>query len=113
MRSFLFQEQEPAATYPPNTDPPGKDLHLRREPTVDIPDMPPYMGRTFPAMCEFWLLTREWTAVYYVSDGTPVRDRTSFEFAHATFQKLLSWSDNLNTQLARGDKISHHGIIFQ
>jgi hypothetical protein len=113
----MFQEEEPAVKYPPSVDPPGNGLHLSVDPatgdTQESPDLPCYMGRTFPAMCEFCLITREWTMLYYVSDDTPVFHRASFEFAQTIFQKLVKLSDNLNTLLARGDKATHHVIIFQ
>ncbi|PWI64680.1 hypothetical protein PCL_08689 [Purpureocillium lilacinum] len=116
MRSFMFHEEEPAAKYPPNADPPGAaprpyfdDLDRVAAPVHKLPH---YMGQTFPVMCEFWLLTSEWTTVYYVADGTPVVDRVPLGFAQEAFQKLLTWSDNLATLMARGDQSSHHGIIF-
>lgn len=113
----MFQEEEPAARYPPNTDPPGKGVHLTSNnwtgAATHPPSLPYYMGRTFPATCEFWLLTREWTTVYYVSGRMPIRDRVSLHFARGIFQRLLAWSDKLHTMLVRGDKSSHHSIIFQ
>lgn len=115
MRSFMFQETELSGMYPPSFDPPGKDMHLSPEnSTVDTQTgFSSYMGRTFPAMCEFWSLTRDWMTIYYISDGMPTHHRVSFDFAYKTFQKLLVWSDKLHTMLARGDHSSHHSIIFQ
>jgi hypothetical protein len=92
MRSFMFQEEELAARFPPAIGIPGCGTHLHLDPGADggnSIDLPDYMGRTFPAMCQFWLLTSEWTAVYYTGDRTPVGDRVSLEFAQRTFQKLL------------------------
>lgn len=113
----MFHEEEPAAKYPPTADPPGTAPHPYFEKLAGIATpvhkLPYYMGQTFPAMCEFWLLTSEWTTVYYVAGGTPVIDRVPLEFAQEAFQKLLNWSDNLATLLARGDQSSHHCTIFQ
>jgi hypothetical protein len=113
----MFQEEEPAAKYPPRTEPPGK-LAPHRFDRSDVNTLAPgespsYMGETFPAMCDFWLLTSEWTTLYYTAHSLPVISRVPVEFAHETFHKLLSWSDNLTTPLARGDKVFHHGMILQ
>lgn len=117
MRSFMFHEEEPASKYPPNADPPGtmyyQDLDKLAAEATTLHKLPCYMGQTFPAMCKFWLLTSEWMTVYYRADSAPVVDRVPLEFAHLAFQKLLIWSDNLDTMLARGDKSSHHSTIFQ
>lgn len=71
----MFQEEEPAAKYPPIAEPPGKNLYLLPEKSaVDTPEqprLPGVMGATFPIMCEFWLLTCKWTTVYYTSNSMP------------------------------------------
>ncbi|POR32983.1 Nitrogen assimilation transcription factor nirA [Tolypocladium paradoxum] len=116
MRSFMFQEEEPAAKYPPMGEPPGGGVHLRYD-ELDTDGVasntpPAYMGQTFPAMCEFWVLTSKWTSVYYTPGGQPVLGRVPFEFAYGIFQKLLAWSDNLHILLARGDQSPHHSVIL-
>lgn len=118
MRSFMFQEEEPAARYPPKGEPPGGGVHLRSDELgmdslAASVAMPAYMGQTFPAMCEFWVLTSKWTSVYYMPGGQPVLGRVPFAFANGIFQKLLAWSDNLHILLARGDQSSHHSVILQ
>ncbi|KAJ6439386.1 Nitrogen assimilation transcription factor nirA [Purpureocillium lavendulum] len=117
MRSLLFQEEEPAAKYPPKAHPPGQTTafqraHLAPDTAAPTPSLPTYMEQTFPNMCDFWLLTSQWTTLYYVSGKTPIVDRVSAEFAHETFRKLLAWIDNLDIMLARGDMSSHHCIIL-
>jgi len=117
MRSFMFQEKEPAVKFPPAMGIPGSPSYLRAEETgldgVTPDELPDYMGRTFPAICHFWLLTSEWILVYYNADNTPVSRRVSMEFAERMFKKLLDWSDHLHTMLARGHGSPHHSIILQ
>lgn len=86
--------------------------HFPTDTTPQLP-LPPYMGQTFPNICDFTLLTSEWVAVYYVSGNAPIPGRVAVEFAHRMFRKLLAWFDNIDTMLARGDKSTHHCIIFQ
>jgi hypothetical protein len=113
----MFQKEEPAMKFPPRFSPPGSGSHLRSDEirTGDLPshDLPSYMGRTFPAMCQFWVLTGEWTSVYYTPEQTPVLGRVPVEFAEKTFRKLLAWADNLHIMLARGDQSTHHCVILQ
>jgi hypothetical protein len=113
----MFQEKELAVESPPHTRIPGRGSHLHsHELAVDgevADDLPAYMGRTFPAMCQFWLITSEWMSVYYSDEDRPVSDRVPVEFAERIFRKLLAWADNLHTILARGGQSRHHGIILQ
>ena len=112
----MFQKAEPAIHYPPMTNYPGERFHLHTRHAVGIEPLPkPLENRKqiFPAMCEFWVLTSKWTAVYYAAEGGPVINETSFAFAHTTFQELLAWSDSLDTMLARGDQSEQHESTLQ
>ena len=113
----MFQEGESALLFPPRAIPPGSDSHLRGDEATlaDISThvIPTDISQSFSVMCEFWSITSEWMSVYYAVETTPVLGRVPVEFANRVFQKLLAWSGTLNIMLARGDRSSHHSIIFQ
>jgi len=120
MNSFMFQSFEPSLEFPPLLQIPG--ALSDRESDEEVADgavshgLPQYMGRTFPAMCKFWVLTSEWTCRYYAptqGPHEPVVGRVPWEFAQATFKKLLAWTDGFHFMLARGDQIPHHTAILQ
>ncbi|KAK7985506.1 hypothetical protein PG996_005254 [Apiospora saccharicola] len=116
MRSFLCQTDEFAIGIAPTVNIPGSNSCLRSAELfgVDSPShvLPDYMGRTFPALCQFWALTSDWIAIYYREDPSPVCTRISVDFAEHTFQKLLAWSDSLHVMLARGPQSTHHAVIL-
>ncbi len=116
MRSLMFQEQELAARYPPTCDPPEGKHHPRNTSAINLEHS--HMNRedktgVFPAMCEFWVLTSEWTTVYYATPEVPASRRVPIEFARETFQKLLNWSDKLTAMMARGDQNRHQNTTLQ
>lgn len=117
MSSFMFQCSDPAVELPPLLDIPGamSDRQIDEEVADGAPsrDLPDYMGRTFPATCEFWVITSEWTSRYYLPTHEPVVGRVPWEFTQSVFKKLLQWTDGFHTRLARGDQIPHHGAILQ
>ncbi|KAK8002338.1 hypothetical protein PG989_002057 [Apiospora arundinis] len=116
MRSFLCQTYEFVTGIVPVVSIPGSNNHLPSAESfaVDPPShvLPDYMGRTFPALCQFWALTSDWMAIYYREDPSPVHTRVHVDFAEQTFQKLLAWSDSLHVMLARGAQSTHHTIIL-
>jgi hypothetical protein len=117
MHAFMFQRHEPALEFPPLLRVPGGASDRQRDEYVTdgaiSTTLPDYMGRTFPAMCGFWVLTGEWAARYYTSVQVPVVGRVPWSFAESMFEKLLAWSDGLHFRLARGDQSSHHITILQ
>ncbi|KAK7993912.1 hypothetical protein PG989_007293 [Apiospora arundinis] len=116
MRSFLCQTYEFVTGIVPVVSIPGSNNHIpsAKSFAVDLPShvLPDYMGRTFPALCQFWALTSDWMAIYYREDPSPVHTRVHVDFAEQTFQKLLAWSDSLHVMLARGAQSTHHTIIL-
>ncbi|MDB5911093.1 MAG: nitrate assimilation regulatory protein nirA [Massilia sp.] len=117
MNSFMFQCCDPAVEFPPLLDIPGAmdDRQVDEELTDGAPShgLPEYMGRTFPAMCGFWVITSEWTSRYYLPDHEAVVGRVPWQFTQSIFKKLLHWTDGFHSRLARGDQIPHHGAILQ
>jgi len=115
----MFQEAEPLVEFPPTAGVPGAGSQSQPDeaPTDEKKaarhNLPEYMGRTFPAMCQFWVLTSQWTSVYYTVDNSPVVGRVSVQFAVGIFEKLIAWADKLHIQLARGDQTAHHCTILQ
>ncbi|KAG5971061.1 hypothetical protein E4U55_001322 [Claviceps digitariae] len=72
------------------------------------------MGRTFQTLCGFWTLMQEVFAVYNNRlDPRPLRERVSLAFAEAKYQKLLAWSDSVESSVSRGEHSSGHVLIFQ
>ncbi|KAG6004552.1 hypothetical protein E4U21_000936 [Claviceps maximensis] len=73
---------------------------------------PLHMGRTFQTLCEFWTLMQEVFAVYNKLDSRPLRERVSLAFAEAKYQKLLAWSDNVESSVSREEHSPGHVLIF-
>lgn len=117
MNAFMFQSCEPAVAFPPLLVTPGALSDRQSDEAVmdgaPAHDLPDYMGRTFPALCGFWVITSEWTSRYYLPMPKPVVGRVPWSFAEAIFQKLLDWADGLHFRLARGDQTPHHSTILQ
>ncbi|KAB5528009.1 hypothetical protein GE09DRAFT_975620 [Coniochaeta sp. 2T2.1] len=119
MNSFMFQTYDPSLEFPPQLSIPGAMSDRKGDEEVADGEtshgLPDYMGRTFPAMCSFWVLTSEWTSRYYMpphGPHEPVVGRVPWEFAQSTFKKLLAWTDGFHFLLARGDQIPHHTAIL-
>ncbi|KAI1841232.1 hypothetical protein JX266_012544 [Neoarthrinium moseri] len=75
--------------------------------------LPPYMGRTFPAICGLFRIVQE-VAVVYVKrdDARPSPVRVPLAFAEAKYQKLLAWSNTLQAEVVRGEHTPAHVMIF-
>lgn len=116
MRSFTFQETEPALSFPPKASPPGSPTYSQKGKAV-WEDTSAYAEHsdsnlTFSTVCEFWAITSKWTTLYYGGEKTAPHD-ISLDFAKSIFQQLIRWSDDINTIQARGVQSSHSSIIFQ
>ncbi|KAG6016425.1 hypothetical protein E4U43_003667 [Claviceps pusilla] len=70
------------------------------------------MGRTFQNLCGFWTLMQEVFVVYNRLDPRPLRERVSLAFAEAKYQKLLAWSDGVESSVSRGEHSPGHVLIF-
>jgi hypothetical protein len=116
MRSFMFQEGEPALLFPPNARPPGSnDSSQCGEPLWQDNSNPhdhADSGLTFSTVCDFWAITSEWISACYDERNT-VPGYVTMEFAYRIFLKLLRWSDGISLIQARGVQSSHQSIIFQ
>ncbi|KAB5585145.1 hypothetical protein GE09DRAFT_17115 [Coniochaeta sp. 2T2.1] len=119
MNSFMFQTYDPSLEFPPQLNIPGAFSDRKGDEEVADGEtshgLPEYMGRTFPAMCSFWVITSEWTSRYYMpphGPHQPVVGRVPWEVAQETFKKLLAWTDGFHFLLARGDQIPHHTAIL-
>lgn len=66
--------------------------------------LPGYLGYTFPALCRFWAIVQEVSAVYLEETGVPLTERVSVAFAETKYRKLLAWSDALTSAALRSDK---------
>jgi hypothetical protein len=117
MRSFVFQEGEPALLFPPNASPPGiVESSQRGEPLWgDNSNRHAHADSslTFSTVCEFWAITSEWISAYYGGERNTVLNDPTMEFANRIFLKLLRWSDGISLIQARGFQSSHQSIIFQ
>ena len=117
MRSFTFQESEPALLFPPNCSPPGGDNYSQQAQAVwedpSTHDAHSDFSLTFATVCEFWAITSEWISVYYGAETKAAINDIAVDFAKRIFQKLIRWSDGVNTVQARGVQSSHSSIIFQ
>ncbi|KAI0130158.1 hypothetical protein BJ170DRAFT_303366 [Xylariales sp. AK1849] len=74
--------------------------------------LPPYMGRTFQAACQFWRIVHELSLIYHSKKGISDPRRGSLDFAEMKFRELLAWLENLPSMLVRNDENPHHVVIF-
>ncbi|KAG5933156.1 hypothetical protein E4U53_001076, partial [Claviceps sorghi] len=108
-----FYLNESPIRYPPILQIPGSaDVRLNHHEDSRTPSNPLYMGRTFQAFCEFWTILQEVFVVYNRLDPRPLRERVSLAFAEAKYQKLLTWSDTVDSSVSRGDCSPGHVLIF-
>ncbi|OAQ60930.1 hypothetical protein VFPPC_01969 [Pochonia chlamydosporia 170] len=116
MRCIQFQEQDQSIRYPPRLAIPGlRSSGLESDSTTEqIPSQPaPYFtGPTFPALCELWSIASQWILEYYKDGGSEIVSRISQEYAESMYQKLLSWSDKLPNEIARGDESTDHSATM-
>ncbi|OJJ47807.1 hypothetical protein ASPZODRAFT_141377 [Penicilliopsis zonata CBS 506.65] len=69
-------------------------------------ELPPYMGKTFPALCHFFIIVHDMVSLYY--NHKPFTKIITLHDAYSIYQRLLNWADNLSPELLRSDKNPHH-----
>ncbi|ORY64515.1 uncharacterized protein BCR38DRAFT_435341 [Pseudomassariella vexata] len=117
---FYRQPGLPCPKHPPTLPIPGKqetassqepsnssNITLRQEPVL-----PRYMGKTFPALCEFWQILQGVTMRYYQGTNSPVPAHSDLEYAEFKFRELLAWAENLPSELQRAEDNPHHVVIL-
>ncbi|KAJ4988162.1 C6 transcription factor [Stagonosporopsis vannaccii] len=107
-RACIFPK--PAIRFPPNFPIPGDhfDIFATLDNFAPAHPSPDYVGYSFTAMCQFWVLVQEILAVHNMQDESPLVDRAIPSFAEAKYQKLLAWADTLPEELSNDkDSASH------
>lgn len=74
--------------------------------------LPDYMGRTFSAACQFYLIANEITLNYLVEDEDQTRGNLSLARAEAIYHKLLEWSDGALAQSTGERNDTQHDAIL-
>lgn len=74
--------------------------------------LPPYMGNTFPAVCEFWGIMRDVSSVYFSNEKDPI-DHVSLDFAELKYREILAWAENLPSPSIRDVDSPHHVLVLQ
>ena len=67
----------------------------------------------FRALCQLWALMYEMLSRYFEKGPMPTSLRFDPGFVHVMLGRLLTFADQLPLQLARGNRVSHGGIILQ
>ncbi|KAH6643025.1 nitrate assimilation regulatory protein nirA [Boeremia exigua] len=100
--------------YPPNFPIPGDhfDIFATLDTFGPAHPSPDYVGHTFTAMSQFWVIVQEILAVYSMQDESPLVDRVIPSFAEAKYRKLLAWADTLPKELGNSSNSAAHVYLF-
>lgn len=110
MRAVHFREYVPEAS--PECIIPGNAIATEK-PESTSTSLSAQDGGTFVMYSKFWLIVVEFARVYYQPGRIPVKNRVSFQFAEAIYQKLLRWMDDTAIQVQGETFEKHHQAILQ
>lgn len=74
------------------------------------------MGRTFPALCQFWTIVQEIIVVFdpaTTRTTTTNKDHVPLAFVESRYQKMLHWMDTLVSDMMQENNKAAHVTFFQ
>lgn len=106
---------KPAIRFPPNFPIPGDrfDIFATFDTFAPAHPSPVYVGHTFTAMSQLWVIVQEILAVHNIQDESPLVDRAIPSFAETKYQKLLAWANTLPRELSNDKDSASHVYLFQ
>lgn len=110
-----YYPTEPIEFPPPFPIPGDSDEIAFGSPTGAWPSypLPVYMGKTFCALSNLWIIVQEINVVYNLKDSSPLIQRVALAFAESKYQKLLAWADTLTSELQLDENSPGHIFFFQ
>jgi hypothetical protein len=75
--------------------------------------LPSYVGDTFPAICEFWVIFQQMTLIYFPSDASTTVKDVPLLFAEHIYRRFLDWSNKLGKSCMRVHSSPHHVLVLQ
>lgn len=73
----------------------------------------PYMGHSFPALCQMRVILSSAIGEYNSLEGGCIWERLDITYPEQIYLMLLRWADNLDPELRRRPGMSHHVSILQ
>jgi len=109
MHSLFFHDP---IRHPPTLPIPGQTPTKRDENWPAHP-LPPYMGNTFPYVCELFVIFQQVCVAYSSDEARGLPSEKLLRIAEAKYQELLHWADTLPLDMMRADHRPTHVMIFQ
>lgn len=104
---------DPPILHPPVLPIPGDQDRYRNERTWWPQSLPPYAGLTSACLSKLWLASQGSKHFYVVHYPPPVTGERNVRSIEITYQRLLSWADDLEEQMRRGEHSTSHLFFFQ
>ncbi|KAI1326310.1 hypothetical protein F5Y16DRAFT_421912 [Xylariaceae sp. FL0255] len=93
---------------------PGEMNRNNQRPGGNVPYEPEHVDRlwsTFPALCQFWLVTHEAQWVHLPMPQAP-DPRFRLPLLEHKYRQLLTWTESLPLRLQRTENSPHHTVVF-
>ncbi|KAH7310441.1 hypothetical protein B0I35DRAFT_73701 [Stachybotrys elegans] len=88
------------------------ELGSLNPPKLPIPEQASNVAPVFPYTCQLWLIVHDILCQRFTESKRPLSASNDVHFIESTLLRLLKFGEELPTQLCRGGRIPHCGIIL-
>ncbi|KEY69914.1 hypothetical protein S7711_09014 [Stachybotrys chartarum IBT 7711] len=109
--SFHCQQLELGPLHPPNLPHPAQPSQPKPSEAPE-PSTPDHLGATFPSLSRLWVIVHDVLGQGLKESKRPLSERYDLNYINSALARLLAWAEDLPAALARGNRITHHGLIL-